>query len=105
MKKAYFLSVLIWCLLVLAACGKTDEEPHYYEIRVESGHLEEAEKDQFLMGRQYYQGEPVSILAEPSADQGAGGIDVYVRPMGGDKKLLLRGVSENYRTGGWLLDE
>lgn len=105
MKKAYFLSVLIWCLLVLAACGKTDEEPHYYEIRVESGQLEEAEKDQFLMGRQYYQGEPVSILAEPSADQGAGCIDVYVRPMGGDKKLLLRGVSENYRSGGWFLDE
>lgn len=105
MKRACFLSVFIWCLFALAACGKTDEEPHYYEIRVESGQLEEAEKDQFLMGRQYYQGEPVSILAEPSADQGAGCIDVYVRPMGGDKKLLLRGVSENYRSWGWFLDQ
>ncbi len=106
MKKAYFLSVLIWWLLVLAACGKADEEPHYYEIRVESGQLEEAEKGQFLLGQQYYQGEPVSILAEPSAVEGAGSaVDVYVRPIAGDKKLILSGVSREYRVPGWYLDD
>lgn len=106
MKKTHFLSAFIWCLLVFAACGKTDEEPHYYEIRVENGQLEEAGKDQVLLGQQYYQGEPVSILAEPSAAEGAGGaIDVYIRPMGGDKKLLLSGVSKEYRIRGWYLDD
>lgn len=106
MKKAHFLSAFIWCLLVFAACGKTDEGPHYYEIRVENGQLEEAEKDQFLLGQQYYQGEPVSILAEPSAAEGAGNaIDVYIRPMGGDKKLFLSGVSKEYRIRGWYLDD
>lgn len=106
MKKAYFLSAFIWCLLVFAACGKTDEGPHYYDIRVEIGQLEEVEKNQFLLGQQYYQGEPVSILAEPSAAEGAGSaIDVYIRPMGGDKKLFLSGVSKEYRTRGWYLDD
>ncbi len=106
MKKVYFLSAFLWCLLVLAACGKEEEEPHYYEIKVESGQLEEMEKDQFLLGQQYYQGEPVSILAEPSGAEGAeNAIDVYIRPMGGDKQLLLSGVSRQYRTRGWCLDD
>ncbi len=106
MKKAHFLSALLWLLLALAACGKADEEPHYYEIRVESGQLEELERGQFLLGQQYYQGEPVNLVAEPSAAEGAGStIDVYVRPMGGEKQLLLSGVSKEYRTRGWYLDE
>ncbi len=105
MRKAYFLSAFIWCLLALAACGK-DEEPHYFEIKVESGQLEEIEKGQFLLGQQYYQGEPVSILAEPSGAEGVeNAIDVYIRPMGGDKQLLLSGVSRQYRTRGWYLDD
>ena len=104
-KKAYFLSAFIWCLLVLAACGKeAEEDPRYYEIRVESGQLEEAEKGQYLLGQQYYQGEPVSILAEPSEAEGSV-MDVYICPMGGEKKLLMGGVSREYRTPGWYLDE
>ena len=45
MKKAYFLSAFIGFLLVLAACGKTEEELRYYEIGVESGQLEEVEEE------------------------------------------------------------
>ena len=106
MKKAYFLSVFIWCLLALAACGKKDEGPHYYEIRVESGQLEELESGQFLLGQQYYQGEPVSIIAQPSEGELAGiAVDVYIRPMNGEMKLLMSGVSMGYRVPGWYLDE
>ncbi len=105
-KKHMVLFSLFWSILGLAACGKADEEPHYYEIRVESGQLEEAEEGQFLLGQQYYQGEPVSLLAEPSAVEGAGSaVDVYVRPMAGDKKLILSGVSREYRVPGWYLDD
>ncbi len=106
MKKAYFLSALLLFLLALAACGKADETPHYYEIRTESSQLEELEKDQFLLGQQYYRGEPVSILAEPPAADGTGsGMDVYIRPLGKEKELLLSGVSTEYRTRGWYLDK
>lgn len=106
MKKAYFLSAFIGFLLVLAACGKTGEELRYYEIRVESGQLEEVEEGQFLLGQQFYQGEPVNIIAEPSAIEGAGSaIDVYICPMGGDKKLLVGGAAREYRIPGWYLDE
>ena len=106
MKKAYFLSVFIWCLLALVACGKKDEGPHYYEIRVESEQLEELERGQFLLGQQYYQGEPVSIISQPAANQEKGAaIDVYIRPLGGEMQLLMSGVSMNYRTSGWYLDE
>ncbi len=106
MKKAYFLSALLLFLLALAACGKADETPHYYEIRTESSQLEELEKDQFLLGQQYYRGEPVSILAEPPAADGTGsGMDVYIRPLGKEKELLLSGVSKEYRAKGWFLDE
>lgn len=102
MKKAYFLSALICFLLVLAACGKTEEEPHYYEIRVESRQMEELGTGQFLLGLQYYHGEPVTIFSESSD---VGFIDVYIRPAGGDKELLVGGVSSEYRARGWYLDE
>ena len=105
-KKRIVPLLMFWLMFVLAACGKADEEPHYYEIRVESGQLEEPEEGQFLLGQQYYQGEPVSLLAEPSAVEGAeSAVDVYVRPMAGDKKLILSGVSREYRTRGWYLDD
>ena len=106
MKKAYFLSAFIWCLIALAACGKKDEGPHYYEIRVESEQLEELEKGQFLLGQQYYQGEPVSIIAQPSEGELADiAVDVYIRPLGGEMQLLMSGISVAYRTSGWYLDE
>ena len=114
MKKAYLKSVLILCLLALAACGKkTEEEPHYNNVQVESsGQLEEPESGQFLLGQQYYRGEPVSLIAETSsgetADAGSMSLrpmDVYIRSMGGDKQLLMGGVSGEYLCRGWYLDE
>ena len=106
MKKAYFLSVFTWCLLALAACGKTDDGPHYYEIRVESEQLEELERGQFLLGQQYYQGEPVRIISQSAAGQENGSaIDVYIRPLGGEMQQLYSGLSSSYRTSGWYLDE
>ena len=106
MKKSYFLSALIYFLLLLAACAKSDEEPQYYEILVESSQLKELGEDQFLLGQQYYQGQPVSILAEMSATGGTGsGMDVYIRSMDGNKTLFMSGVSREYRTRGWYLDE
>lgn len=106
MKKTCLLSALLWLLLLPVACGKTDGEPHYYEIRSESRQLEKSEKSQFLLGQQYYLGTPVNILAEQSASEGAGSsMDVYIHPMGEDKKLLMSGVSREYRTKGWYLDQ
>lgn len=115
MKKAYLKSVLILCLLALAACGKkAEEEPLYYNVQVESsGQLEELESGQFLLGQQYYHGEPVSLMAETAAGETADGgdlslrpMDVYLRSAGGDKQLLMGGVSEEYLCrGGWYLDE
>ncbi len=111
MKKAYFLSAFIWCLLALAACGKgtkeTEEESRYYEVQVgDSGQLEEMENGQFLLGQQYYHGEPVSLIAEWSKSGEAGtSMDVYIRPLDGDKQLLMGGVSTQYRARSWFLDE
>lgn len=106
MKKTVFLPALLLCLFIFAACGKKDEAPHYYEIRIETGQLEGLEKDQFLLGQQYYHGEPVSIIAEPPAAEGASLVmDVYIRPMGGEKQLFLSNVSKDYKSPGWYLDE
>lgn len=107
MKKATFLSVIIWCLLALAACGKkTEEESHYYEIKVENEQLNEIEFGQFLLGQQYYQGEPVNLVAEPpESGETTDAMDVYICSMDGDKKLLMSGVSRQYRVRGWYLDE
>lgn len=111
MKKTYFLFALLWCLLALAACGKgtneTEDESRFYEIRgEETGQLEEIESSQFLLGQQYHHGEPVSLIAESSAsDETAGAMDVYLLPMGGDKQLLMGGVSGQYCSRGWYLDE
>ena len=82
MKKTYFLSAFIWCLLALAACGKeakeTEEESRYYEVQVEDGgQLEDMESGQFLLGQQYYHGEPVSLIAE-TAESGDNSMDVYI---------------------------
>lgn len=106
-----FMSAFICCLLALAACGKetkeTEEESHYYEIRgEETGQLEEIESGQFLLGQQYYHGEPVSLIAEPSeSGETAGTLDVYLCSMDGNRKLLMGGVSGQYRSRGWYLDE
>ena len=107
MKKIYFLSAFIWCLFALAACGKkTEEDSVYYEIKVESQELNEIEKGWFLLGQQYYQGEPVSLIAEPSeAGETADAMDVYICSMSGDRKLLMSGVSSQYRVRGWYVDE
>lgn len=108
MKKAYILSAFIWCLLALAACSKeTEEEPPYYEVRVEGNvQLEEVESGQLLLGQQYYQGKPVRLIAEPSeSGETAGALDVYLCPVDGDKQLLMGGVSSQYPVRGWYLDE
>lgn len=111
MKKTYFLSALLWCLLALAACGKeikeTEDESRYFEIRGEEiGQLGETESGQFLLGQQYYHGEPVSLIAVPSeSGETTGALDVYLCSMEGDKKLLMGGVSSQYRSRGWYLDE
>lgn len=89
MKKTYFLSALLWCLLALAACGKeikeTEDESRYFEIRGEEiGQLGETESGQFLLGQQYYHGEPVSLIAVPSeSGETTGALDVYLCSMEG----------------------
>lgn len=104
MKKAYFLAVFLYCLLTFAACGKKEEETVYYDIRVESSFLEGAKEGQWLMGRQYYQGETVCILCERvSADGGSQTMDVYIQPAGKEKQKLMSGVSTAYRSS-WYLD-
>lgn len=110
MKKIYFLSALLWCLLALASCGKenkeTEEEPRYYEIRAEeNGKLEETANGLFLLGQQYYRGEPVSLIAETPESGETDAMDVYILPADGDKQLLMGGVSGQYRIRGWYLDE
>lgn len=105
MKKNIFLSILLWCLLALAACGQeAEKESLYYEIRVEAaGQLKEPETGQFLLGQQYYQGEPVNLISEQG--ETADVMDVYICPMEGDKQLLMSGVSRQHRVRGWYLDD
>ncbi len=106
MKKSIFLPVLVCLLLVLAACGKTEEKNDYYDIQAESRFLESAGENQFLLGLQYYQGEPVSLLGETVRAEGAEPvIDVYLIPAGKERQLFLSGVSNEYRFFGWYLDQ
>lgn len=105
MNKSIFLPVLIFCLLVLAACGKTEEEVVYYDFQVESRLLEGAEVNQTILGRQYYQGGPVCVLGELVKSEEKGYVmDVYLQPAGKEKQLMMSGVSRNYRSAGWYLD-
>lgn len=105
MKKSIFLFLLVWLTLLFAACGKKEEAVEYYDIRVESQILEDVEDSQWLLGRQYYQGEPVSLIAERvSAADGAPVMDVYIQPVGKNRQLLLSGVSRTYRSPQWYLD-
>lgn len=104
MRKSIFLFLLLWLTLTLAACGKKEESVEYYDIRVESRILEDADDGQWILGRQYYQGEPVSLVAEQvrNAD-GTSAMDVYIQPAGGERQLLLGGVS-SYQSAAWYLD-
>ncbi len=105
MKKAFFLPMLLFCLLGSAGCGETREEAAYYEIRVESRILEGAEQDQWLLGAQYYQGEPVSLVGELISTDGARTeMDVYLQPEGEERRLLMEGVSRDFRSAQWYLD-
>ena len=106
MKKSIFLFSLLWLMLIFAACGKTEEDEAYYDIRVESQILEGAEDGQWLLGRQYYHGELVSLIAEKvSAEDGTPLMDVYIQPVDKDRQLLMRGVPRTYRSPQWYLDE
>ena len=105
MRKACFLAALAMGLLALGGCGKAEEEPEYYEIRVESRILEEAETGQTVLGRQYWQGEPVTLLGElVKTEDGGRVMDVYLQPAGKEKSLLMGGISQDYRSVGWYLD-
>ena len=105
MRKACFLAAFAMFLLALAGCGKAEEEPKYYEIRVESRILERAETGQTVLGRQYWQGEPVTLLGELAKTEDGGRVmDVYMQPAGKEKRLLMGGISEDYRSIGWYLD-
>ena len=62
MKKSIFLFSLLGLVFLFAACGQKEEPTEYYEIRVESRILEGPEVSQWLLGRQYYRGELISLI-------------------------------------------
>ena len=105
MKKSIFLFSLLGLVFLFAACGQKEEPTEYYEIRVESRILEGPEVSQWLLGRQYYRGELISLIGE-KADAGDGTqvMDVYIQPEGKERQLFLSGVSRSYRSTQWYLD-
>ena len=105
MKMGAFLFSLFCLVLTFAACSKKEESVEYYDIRVESQIMEDAGENQWLLGRQYYQGEPVSLIAEKvNAEDGTSLMDVYLQPAGKERQLLMSGVSRTYRSTQWYLD-
>lgn len=106
MRKSIFLSALLIWLAASAACGKTEEEETvYYDFQVESRTLTEAGTNQTILGRQYYRGEPVSIIGELVTSEEKGSVlDVYLQPAGEERQLMMSGISRGYRSIGWYMD-
>ena len=106
-KKCVWL-LLTAILFLFSACGRKEQEV-YYDIEAfsEQAFQEELPEGDFLcLGIQFYQGEPVQLLAERVKDEKLQPfLNIYLRRTDGSLEQLFEKLDVKYRVTGWFLDK
>jgi len=103
--RAQYLFVFLFCLIVLAGCGKNEGDNDYYIVETESEQMFTRIKNDantFLLGNRFYLGEAVQLVGYRAQDGAT--MNVYLCKTSGEEELLWEGIPKEYGYGSWYLD-